>query len=309
MPTDKTHAVWRGPGSLPGVFLRGILMGAADIVPGVSGGTIAFITGIYQRLLKAISALDLSIPGLLLRGEWNTVWRAVDGSFLLALLLGIVTSVFSLASLISHWLETQPLLLWSFFFGLILASTLVLTRHVAAWTWMRAVGLLLGAAIAALLGLSPEVALPGGYGSFFFAGFIAICAMILPGVSGSFILVLLGMYPAVLSAVDSLDLVSLVAFTGGAICGLLAFARLLSLLLERYHAATLATLTGFLFGSLLVVWPWKLLAAESGRSIPVLPADYAVALGESQWIPCLLLMAVGFVLVMLLETRWGGLER
>lgn len=306
---DKPQADWREPSSLAGIFLRGMLMGAADVVPGVSGGTIAFITGIYHRLLKAISAVDFSMAGLLVRGEWRALWRAVDGNFLLTLVLGIATSVFSLAGLISHWLDTQPLLLWSFFFGLILASALVLMRHVSRWALAPASGLLLGAALAALVGLSPQLAMPGGPGSFFIAGFVAICAMILPGVSGSFILVVLGMYPAVLSAVESLELLPIVAFAGGAICGLLVFARLLSFLLERFHAVTLATLTGFLFGSLLVVWPWKLASAQTGRFLPVLPADYAVALGDSRLPFCLGLMAVGFAMVFLLETRWGGLER
>lgn len=296
------------PALFPGVFLRGMLMGAADIVPGVSGGTMAFITGIYQRLLHAISAFDLSVLTLLTRRRWLEAWRQVDASFLLTLLAGIAVSIFSLARVISHFLETAPLLIWSFFFGLILASALVLTRHVGQWSIAAVLGLLAGTLLAAAIGLAPAATLPAVPGSFFIAGFVAICAMILPGVSGSFILVLLGMYPAVLAAVKSLDVLLLVQFAAGAACGLLSFARLLSRLLERYHGPTLATLTGFLFGSLLVVWPWKLDAGDQGATQPVSPMHYAEAFGDGQLLACVLLMCVGAVAVWQLESRWGGLE-
>jgi putative membrane protein len=296
------------PALFPGVFLRGMLMGAADIVPGVSGGTMAFITGIYQRLLNAISAFDLSVLKLLVRRRWAEAWQHVDASFLLMLLAGIAVSILSLARLISHFLETTPLLIWSFFFGLILASALVLTRHVRRWSLAAILGLLAGALLAAAIGLSPAAALPVVPGSFFIAGFVAICAMILPGVSGSFILVLLGMYPAVLAAVKSFDLLLLAEFAAGAACGLLSFARLLSRLLERFHGPTLATLTGFLFGSLLVVWPWKLAPADHLVAQPVSPMRYAQALGDSQLLACVLLMSVGAIAVWQLESRWGGLE-
>lgn len=291
-----------------GIVLRGMLMGAADIVPGVSGGTMAFITGIYARLLAAISAFDVTLMGLLAQRRWRDALARVDAAFLLALVSGIAISVFSLARLISHWLATQPLLLWSFFFGLILASSLMLMRHVRDWSPPAVVGLLLGAGFAGLLGFAPALALPAGLPSFFLAGFVAICAMILPGISGSFILVLLGMYPPVLAAVENLDLPALGLFCAGAGCGLLVFSRLLSVLLQRYHAPTLATLTGFLFGSLLVVWPWKL-AVDGAMPRPVLPQVYAQQLGDSQWLFCSLLITLGLLLVWLLESRWGGLER
>ena len=258
-----TSAPPAGTPLFPGVFLRGMLMGAADIVPGVSGGTMAFITGIYQRLISAISSIG---PHLLLqwrREGFASVWAAVDGCFLLTLLSGIAVSVFTLARLIALLLATQPVLLWSFFFGLILASALVLTRHVQHWHVGTVAALLAGLAIAATIGLSPAVNLPVAPASFFVAGFIAICAMILPGISGSFVLVLLGLYPAVLEAIRGFELIPLGLFAAGAACGLLAFSRVLRLLLANYHGTTLATLTGFLFGSLPVVWPWKLPAPVS----------------------------------------------
>jgi putative membrane protein len=309
--TDAGNAGSAGPGQslFPGILLRGMLMGAADIVPGVSGGTMAFITGIYHRLLGAISAVDLRALRMLLRGEWRSAWTHVDGSFLLVLVLGIGVSVFSLARIITYLLQTQPVLLWAFFFGLILASAVMLTRHVSKWSVPAVTGLLAGAVVAGFIGISPSLELPITSLSFFLAGFIAICAMILPGISGSFILVLLGMYPAVLEAIETAELVRLLLFALGAGCGLLVFSRLLNLLLQRFHAATLATLTGFLFGSLPVVWPWKIESLAGAALRPVSPQRYAEFAGDSQLILCLLLTLGGFVMVWVLEYRWGGVER
>ncbi len=295
--------------SFPGIVLRGLLMGAADIVPGVSGGTMAFITGIYARLLSAITAFNFALLRRLLRGDWVGAWRSVDGTFLVALLTGILISVLSLAQLISHLLVTQPLVLWSLFFGLILASALLLLRRVERFGPGVALGLLFGAAAAAFVGLSPALAFPAGPAGFFFAGFIAICAMILPGISGSFILVLLGMYARVLAAIDSFSLLPLALFALGAGCGLLAFSRALRFLLEQFHGPTMATLTGFLVGSLPVVWPWKLNAIDEVPAQPVWPSDYVLAVGDSRIALCAFLVAVGFALVWLLESRWGGPER
>jgi putative membrane protein len=298
------------PQALPGIFLRGALMGAADIVPGVSGGTMAFITGIYARLIDAITAFDFHLLPLLLRREWRAIWQRVDGAFLLALVAGIATSVFTLANLISWLLTSQPLLLWSFFFGLILASALVLLRHIAAWTPAAVLGCCGGALAAAFIGLSPAFPFPeDGPLSFFLAGFVAICAMILPGVSGSFLLVLLGMYARLLAAIDALLVLPLLSFAAGAVCGLLAFSRLLRYLLAQHHGATLATLTGFLVGSLPVVWPWKLNAPATVPARPVWPSQYAAEVAASQPGLCILLMLIGLLVVWLLESRWGGAER
>ena len=291
----------------PGIFLRGVLMGAADIVPGVSGGTMAFITGIYHRLLAAISAFDLRLLQLLAKRQWKSAWTQVDAPFLLTLGAGIATSVLSLARLISYLLVAYPLLVWSLFFGLIFGSAITLTRHVDQWSPGAVIGLLLAAAVAVGIAYAPDMALPDSSISFFFAGFVAICAMILPGVSGSFLLVLLGMYERVLMAIETLDIVQIIIFAAGAGSGLLVFSRVLNLLLARYHSITLATLTGFLYGSLTVVWPWKL--GEEGAMQPAMPGAYAAEFGSSALLPCLALMAIGLVLVALLESRWGGLER
>lgn len=298
-----------------GIYLRGVLMGAADIVPGVSGGTMAFITGIYDRLLASIRAFDLPFLGLLCRGRLRAAWEHVDGAFLLALLLGIGTSIASLARLIAWLLAEYPVPLWAFFFGLILASALVLLRQVGQWNPVRAGCLLLGLLVAAAIALSPVVALTPGLPGVFIAGFIAICAMILPGISGSFILILLGMYGPVLAAVNSFQWDVLLVFAVGAAAGLMCFSRLLHWLLHRFHSATMALLTGFLCGSLLVVWPWKRaldwVVSSHGelrpaQQIPVLPQDYLTVSGENPMLTlCLALMAFGFALVWWINRQWG----
>jgi putative membrane protein len=298
-----------------GVFLRGILMGAADIIPGVSGGTIAFITGIYDILLDSIRAVDLEFLARLMRRDIAGAWQHINGGFLLALLLGITTSIFSLARLVSWVLEHHPVPLWAFFFGLILASALVLLREVEKWSAATVLCLSTGVAVAVFIALSPVMSLELGLAGVFLAGFVAICAMILPGISGSFILVLLGMYSTVLVAIKSLDLLFILVFVLGAGCGLLCFSRLLHWLLHRFHQATMALLTGFLFGSLLVVWPWKRVLAwvedshgglKPAQQFPVLPTDFQVYTGqEPQLWFCVALMTLGFAAVWLIHARWG----
>ncbi|KZX59242.1 DUF368 domain-containing protein [Halioglobus sp. HI00S01] len=290
-------------------------MGAADIVPGVSGGTMAFITGIYDDLLGAIRAVDLEFARKVLKLDIRGAWEHINGGFLLALLLGIVTAVATLAQLLSWVLEHHPVPLWAFFFGLILASSLVLLKQVPAWNMGRLVCLAAGIAVAVTIALAPMVNLDFGLPGVFLAGFLAICAMILPGISGSFILVLIGMYGPTLLAVKSLDLAYLGVLATGAVFGLMVFSRLLHWLLKRFHEATMALLTGFLFGSLLVVWPWKRVLAwvesssgglKPAQQVPVLPDSFLVQTGtDPQTLLCMALMVFGFCLVWLVERRWG----
>ena len=293
-----------------------MMMGAADIVPGVSGGTIAFITGIYDELIDSIRSVDLAFLRRVLALDIRGAWAHINGTFLLTLALGIGTSIASLARLISWLLEHHPVPLWAFFFGLILASALVLLRQVEGFNPARLLCLVAGTGFALSIGLSPVVGLEAGMPGVFLAGFIAICAMILPGISGSFILVLLGMYASVLAAVKSLDLGFLLVLAVGAVCGLICFSRLLHWLLHRYHQATMALLTGFLCGSLAVVWPWKRVLEwvtdshgepKPARQLPVSPAEYLTATGEEPrvWL-CVALMLAGFLLVWLVDSRWGG---
>ncbi|MDG2271096.1 MAG: DUF368 domain-containing protein [Halioglobus sp.] len=299
--------------SSAGVFLRGLLMGAADIVPGVSGGTVAFITGIYDQLIDSIRAIDVEFLAKLFRLDIAGAWQHINGGFLLALLLGIVTSIFSLAQLVSWALEHHPVPLWAFFFGLIFASALMLLREIDTWSISKALCLLSGSIVALVIALSPVMSLEMGIAGVFFAGFLAVCAMILPGISGSFILVLLGMYTSALAAIKSLDLVFILVFVVGAGCGLLCFSRLLHWLLRRFHQGTMAVLTGFLFGSLMVVWPWKRVLEwvegsdghlKPAQQLPVLPLDYEIYTGQDPqlWL-CLALMMVGFAVVWLIYAQ------
>ena len=300
--------------SSAGIFLRGLLMGAADIVPGVSGGTVAFITGIYDQLLDSLRAVDLEFLARLSRLDIAGAWQHINGRFLLALLLGIATSIFSLAQLVSWVLEHHPVPLWAFFFGLILASALVLLREVDNWSVPKVLCLLSAGAVAVCIALSPVMSLEMGLAGVFLAGFLAVCAMILPGISGSFILVLLGMYSTTLVALKSLDLVFILVFVIGAGCGLLCFSRLLHWLLQRFHQGTMAVLTGFLFGSLLVVWPWKRVLEwvegshgqlKPAQQLPVSPLDYQIYTGQDPqlWF-CLSLMIAGFAVVWLIHASW-----
>ncbi|MEH6583754.1 MAG: DUF368 domain-containing protein [Halioglobus sp.] len=299
-----------------GIFLRGVLMGAADIVPGVSGGTIAFITGIYARLLNSLRAFDLSCLKLLFKGDLKAIWGHVDGTFLLSLVLGIATSILTLARLISWLLETHPVPLWAFFFGLILASALVLLRQVERWSVARILSLIAGIAVAVAIALSPVSGVEATLPMIFLSGFLAICAMILPGISGSFILVLLGMYGTVLTALKSFDLLFIVIFACGAAAGLMCFSRFLHWLLSRFHEATMALLTGFLFGSLTVVWPWKHVLEwvvgshgqlKPAQQVPVTPVEFLTLTGQDpQVVLCCLLMFAGFALVWLIDSTWGG---
>jgi putative membrane protein len=298
-----------------GIFLRGLLMGAADIVPGVSGGTMAFITGIYDTLLDSIRSVDIEFARKIIQLDIAGAWRHVNGGFLLALLLGIATSVLSLARLLSWLLENHPVPLWAFFFGLILASAFVLLSEVQNWNLKRSGCLLLGIGIAVAIALSPVMNFEGGYLGIFIAGFVAICATILPGISGSFVLVLLGMYATVLAAIRNLDLLFLAVLGAGAIAGLMCFSRVLHWLLERYHCATMALLTGFLFGSLAVVWPWKRVtdwitgsdgALKPAQQLPVSPSEFLTFSGQDPQVAlCLGLMIVGVALVWVVHSRWS----
>lgn len=297
-----------------GVFLRGIAMGAADIVPGVSGGTIAFITGIYFRLLAAIGAIPAAIFGDLLKGRVRNFWFRCDGTFLVTLLAGIVTSIATLASAISYLLTAFPILLWSFFFGLILASVWHVARQIKSPNWALLAPLLIGITFAWWI-----TTLPAGQASpdglvFFASGALAICAMILPGISGSFILVILGMYAPLLAAIKGAELAVLGLFAAGCLVGLLSIARVLTWAIHRYHDLVLALLTGFMVGALNKVWPWKETLSwrmnSSGQQVPlneanISPLQYSDLTGEpSLWGLALLCAVIGFALVLVVE--WLG---
>ena len=294
-------------------------MGAADIVPGVSGGTMALILGIYQRLISAISHVDLSLLGHVRERRWADAFAHADGRFLITLAAGIGTGVVSLASLMHHLLEHEMGLTFGAFFGLILASSWLVARMVGDWTPTCGAAAALGAIFAFwLTGLVPVVVTPS-YGYIFFAGTIAICAMILPGISGAFVLLIFGVYyhvtgvlKALASGSISLDnLATLVVFGLGCVTGLLIFSRVLRFLLDRAHALTMAVLCGFMFGSLRKIWPFKV---EIDASVD---KDFKERIFENVWpwqspdgflLPFAMIL-VGAALVLVLDRVSGGASR
>lgn len=288
------------------IVLKGIAMGAADVVPGVSGGTIAFISGIYEELISSINQVGPALTGTLRKEGIPAFWKAVNGNFLLALFCGIAISVVSLSRLISWLLAEHPVLLWSFFFGLVLASIFYVAREIRS----RSAAVLLMGALGAVLAYG-VISLPvseqsGGLPYLFMSGALAICAMILPGISGAFILVLLGSYKTVLDAVHEQNLPVLLATGLGAVFGLLSFARLLKWMFSRFKDATLALLTGFILGSLPKIWPWKEVLETrvfGDKVVPVSEANVAPwnYAGNPQWGGALLLAILGFSLIFALE--------
>ncbi|MBS9773674.1 MAG: DUF368 domain-containing protein [Tenacibaculum sp.] len=240
------------------IGLKGMAMGAADVVPGVSGGTIAFILGIYEELLSSISNVNLSLLKTLKDKGIKKAWQQLNGNFLLSILLGIFISFISLAKIISWLLKNQPVLLWAFFFGLVLASVLYIIKQITKWNIVSFVLLFVGAILAYwITTLNPLVSENSSPIFLFLSGAIAICAMILPGISGSFILLLLGAYKPIISAINNKDFKTIAFVGAGAVLGILTFARVLKWLFAHYKNEMLAVLTGFIIGSLNKIWPWK----------------------------------------------------
>jgi len=283
-------------------------MGAADIVPGVSGGTVAFITGIYGRLLNALKSFDLTLIKMIFAGNIKEAWKKIDGAFLFVLFAGIFVSLFSLAKIIDWSLHTYPQLLWSFFFGLIIASIIYIFRKIEGWNFATLFSMLLGITIAAIITSLSPTEIEANYMTVFISGAIAICAMILPGISGSFILLLMGMYTNILGAFNEREFITLGVFALGCGIGLLSFSHALSWMLTKYKNLTFALLTGFMIGALNKVWPWQNVTQfrinSHGEKVPfltenVLPANYSTH--PPLPVACVALLIFGFVLVFLLE--------
>lgn len=239
------------------ISLKGIAMGAADVVPGVSGGTIAFIVGIYEELLDSIKSINISSLKLLFTGKIAAFWKAINANFLVTLVTGIAISIFSLAKAITYLLDTHPILVWAFFFGLVLASTWIVSKDIKKWNWKTILCFIVGGVVAFYITVATPAETPNSLWFIFLCGAIAICAMILPGISGSFILVLLGKYSYIMESVKNLDLTVIIVFMIGAIIGITSFSRLLSYTLRNFYDVTVAVLAGFMLGSLNKVWPWK----------------------------------------------------
>lgn len=300
------------------VFIRGMLMGAADVIPGVSGGTIAFITGIYERLVNALRAFSPAAFKLWWQQGFAAFWRHVDGTFLLSLFAGVIASILSLAHSITYLLDAYPLVVWGFFFGLIVASSVFVMREISPWS-PRVLGMLaLGIALALLVALLKPVQLPVNGLSIFLAGMIAICAMILPGISGSFLLLMMGFYPVFLQALVEVNITVLGIFISGCAVGLLAFSHLLAWLLRHYHRGTLALLSGFLVGSLVIVWPWKKVISTTldrhGEEIPLVqenisPWHYQELMGDAQLWGVVSAALAGLLIVIILEYAASAIAR
>ncbi len=299
-------------------------MGIAEIIPGVSGGTIAFITGIYERFIGALQSFDLDLLKTLKKEGVKGGWQKVDGNFLAALASGMFVSILLFINIITFLIEHHPVVLWAFFFGLILASAIYVGRQISNWNILNVVALLIGSAVAYYVTIAAPANGNEALWFVFVSGMIAICAMLLPGLSGSFILLLMGMYGIVLGGVKALDFVLIATFAMGCIVGILSFSKFLNWAFKNHKSLTLAVLTGFLIGSLNRVWPWQEVLSRrvnsKGEEVveftrSILPGQLAgldasanLPYGnDPQFLAVIGLMVVGFAVVFMLE-RFGGKE-
>ena len=288
------------------ITLKGMAMGAADVVPGVSGGTIAFISGIYEELITSINNINLSLVPLFRKEGAKAVWNKINGNFLASLFLGIFISVLSLAKFLSWLLENEPILLWSFFFGLVVASIFMVAKEITKWNLGSILVFIAGSVLAYFITELPVNNNVDSLPFLFLSGALAICAMILPGISGAFILVLLGSYKTILDAVHERDIKIILTVGVGAIFGLLSFARLLKWMFNHYKNITLALLTGFILGSLNKIWPWKKVLETKTFGEKVIVVDDVNVLpgtfeGDNKLMLAIILAVLGFSLIFILE--------
>jgi putative membrane protein len=303
------------------ILLKGIAMGMADVVPGVSGGTIAFISGIYEEFVNSLNSINGKAIKLLFHFKLKEFWNHINGTFLLSLATGILISIISLSKLIIYLLENEPVLLWAFFFGLILASVLFIGKQISQWNTRVIIALIIGIGVSFYVTIMEPTSSPDSSLYIFLSGFIAIIAMILPGISGAFILLLLGAYPTIIGAINNLrtgltqsnfDLIitsgeMLGIFAIGAVLGLLSFSRILAWMFKKYHNTTLAILTGFMIGSLNKVWPWKHTVStrlnSHGEVVPFIQKNISPFNfdGNAHIFLVILLAIIGFTVIFLLE--------
>ncbi len=293
------------------LILKGMGMGAADVVPGVSGGTIALITEIYEELVNSIKSINLKTFKDLFKNGIRSFWHDLNGNFLIAVFAGIFLSVFTLANVLGNLLQNHPILVWSFFFGLIIASAVFVGRKVQKWNTINILAILIGALVAYFITELTPAQTTNQYWFIFLSGAIAVCAMILPGISGSFILLLLGKYQFVLQAVNELNFNVLLTLIAGAFIGLISFSNMLSWLLKKYHNTTIAVLAGFMVGSLNKVWPWKetvsFFTDSHGIQQPLIqnnvtPGVYAQVTGNSSFLVQAVIAAlIGILLIIFVE--------
>lgn len=301
----------RSKGAYILLTLKGIAMGAADVIPGVSGGTIAFISGIYEELINSIKQIDIKALKLLFSFRLKDFWKKINGNFLLAVVLGIGISIFSLAKLMTYLITYQPIATWSFFFGLIIASSLLVSREITKWNVLTVLSLIIGIATGYLITALTPSSTPQTWWFIILSGAIAICAMILPGISGSFILLLMGQYAFIMDAVSSLKISVILLFATGAIIGIVSFSHVLSWLLKNHHNVVIAVLTGFMVGSLNKIWPWKEVVEtytnRHGEVLPlvesnILPSTYEALYNTSPHLmQAVIFCCVGLLLIFIIE--------
>lgn len=304
------------------ITFKGIAMGAADVVPGVSGGTIAFISGIYEELIESIDKISLDVFKVFKKEGFKTAWKSINGNFLLALFSGIAISILSLAKLIKWLLHNEPVLLWSFFFGLVLASILYIAKQINGWSVKLIVAIIITSNLSYYITLAEPFASPDSPFYLLFCGFIAIIAMILPGVSGAFILLILGAYQTAIDTINNLveglttgnmslfkeAFINFILLAVGAIIGIKVFSKALNWMFKHHKNLTLAILTGFMIGSLNKIWPWKEILKtrinSKGEEVTlldksILPSSYD---GDNQIVMALLFIVIGFAAILILES-------
>jgi putative membrane protein len=303
------------------ITLKGLAMGAADVVPGVSGGTIAFISGIYQELIDTINKVDFTFFPSWKKNGFKIAWQQINGSFLLALLSGIFISILTFSKIITHLLVTQPILVWSFFFGLVIASIFFVGKQIDKFSIGSISFFILGTVLSYYITIAEPVASPDSYPYLFLSGFIAIIAMILPGISGAFILLLMGSYSVVIGTINIFrealltfniellvqSILKLGTFAIGAILGLKLFSKVLHWMFDHHRNTTMALLTGFMLGSLNKVWPWKKVLSNRidshGNEVAfmeksILPQNFE---GDNLLLIAILLMIAGFLTIFILD--------
>lgn len=293
------------------LYLKGLCIGIANAVPGVSGGTIVFITGIYTELLHALNEFDRDAGKLLITFRFAELWKKINGNFLSVVLLGICTSLFLLAGTVFTLLVDHPILLHAFFFGVIFASVALVLKEIKAWGYKPILAFLLSTTLAYFATRLSPTNTPDSLWIVFVCGMLAICAMILPGLSGAFLLVLLGKYQFMISAITDLNVTVIVIFTLGCVLGLLGFARLITWVLDHYQRITIAVLAGFMFGSLNKLWPWRqgleYVTNTKGQQVAVfdksiLPWHSLSVTGKDpQLFQAILMMSLGVFIVIVLE--------
>ncbi|MGB0981461.1 MAG: DUF368 domain-containing protein [Winogradskyella sp.] len=303
------------------ITLKGIAMGAADVVPGVSGGTIAFISGIYEELIESIDKINLGVLKIWKQNGFKTAWKAINGNFLLALFMGIAISILSLAKLIKWLLHNEAIILWAFFFGLVLASILFIAKQIKKWSAKIILAIIITSIISYFITLAEPFASPDSPFYLLFCGFIAIIAMILPGVSGAFILLILGAYQTAIDTINNLvegittlnfevfkdAFIKFLLLAVGAIVGLKVFSKALNWMFKHQKNLTLAILTGFMIGSLNKIWPWKAVLKtrinSHGETVTlldksILPSSYN---GDNQLVTAIIVVIIGFATIIILE--------